>query len=662
MFRRPFLFAIWMVLAASGMAQSYDLSQRTDLLGDLSQAHWYFHTGDNPAWASPGFDDSHWPLLSADSGWAEQGYAGYHGFAWYRIHLHLPRPEMQLALSPVHIDNAYRIYFDGAEVGGVGGMTPTSALLHRPYDFYELTAHGTDAVIAIRVWSFSFGAPYGVGGFHRSGDRLYGFASQGGFLIGSPEPIGQLNDYRKSRIPIDDGADFIVAGLMIPVCPFFVLLWSRQRESRVYLWFGISALFVPWTQSFLYGLFPNTLLNTRYVFLCTDLAYAALVVSSALVIYELVDRPRTRSLPWIIGGCVLVTLARLVGFLLPAIGFEPIAPATDRLLLVIALAGFYWLTFSLLISNWHMRDARRMFWPWLLRSIGSICNALVSLTFTAGLQHKFSSLPPVIRHPIPVDLGLIGLVTMVPVMCWVLLERFAEINNQHARQRSEVEAARRVQSILLRAYAARQSTWQIDSVYQPADEVGGDFFHTADLPNSTTRVVVGDVSGKGLGAALLVSAIVGALDMESRSNASPGEVLATLNTVLIDRGHGGFTTAVCAQLAADGSVILANAGHLAPYLNGEEVPLPSGLPLGIVASLDYEEVTRRLFPGDRITLLSDGVVEAQNQARELFGFERTRSLSTESANKIVQAAQDFGQEDDITVLTLTMAQPGPARA
>ena len=118
---------------------------------------------------------------------------------------------------------------------------------------------------------------------------------------------------------------------------------------------------------------------------------------------------------------------------------------------------------------------------------------------------------------------------------------------------------------------------------------------------------------------------------------------------------GGFATCVCADISEDGELTLANAGHLAPYCNGEEIPLDSSLPLGIYHHAEYSETTLKLAPGDQLTFLSDGVVEAQSPTGELFGFDRTAAISTQSAEAIAAAAQAFGQEDDITVLTLTFA-------
>jgi len=119
---------------------------------------------------------------------------------------------------------------------------------------------------------------------------------------------------------------------------------------------------------------------------------------------------------------------------------------------------------------------------------------------------------------------------------------------------------------------------------------------------------------------------------------------------------GGFATCICADLSADGTVKIANAGHLSPYRNGAEIQCEPGLPLGMTPDAEYSELAMGLAPGDRITFLSDGVVEARNAAGELFGFERTAAISTQSADSIAHAAQTFGQEDDIIVLTLTLAR------
>jgi serine phosphatase RsbU (regulator of sigma subunit) len=167
-------------------------------------------------------------------------------------------------------------------------------------------------------------------------------------------------------------------------------------------------------------------------------------------------------------------------------------------------------------------------------------------------------------------------------------------------------------------------------------------------------VLVGDVSGKGLKAAMNGVLAIGALRTLAAEQLSPGPLLERLNAEMTGAQDGGLITCLCVHIAPDGAAVLANAGHLAPYRNGEEMPVESGLPLGIVAAAQYAETRLKLAPGETLTLMSDGVVEARNAAGELFGFERTRAISGDSAQEAAQAAQAFGQEDDITVLTVTL--------
>ena len=127
-------------------------------------------------------------------------------------------------------------------------------------------------------------------------------------------------------------------------------------------------------------------------------------------------------------------------------------------------------------------------------------------------------------------------------------------------------------------------------------------------------VLVGDVSGKGLKAAMLVSVTVGMLRRERSS--SPAEILAGLNEGLVGRCGGGFVTCCCAHFDADGTVTIANAGHPSPYIDGREVEVEAGLPLGIAPGMEYAELVTR---GEQFTLVSDGVVEAENASASCSG-------------------------------------------
>ncbi len=165
-------------------------------------------------------------------------------------------------------------------------------------------------------------------------------------------------------------------------------------------------------------------------------------------------------------------------------------------------------------------------------------------------------------------------------------------------------------------------------------------------------MVIGDVSGKGMPAAMTVSLLVGTFRTLAHYTQSPSEILAAMNIRMLARSHGGFTTCLVLRADEDGTITVANAGHLVPYLAGEELSLENGLPLGLSAATDYVESTFRFVPGQQLTLITDGVVEARDKTGAHFGFDRTAGLSIQPAEAIARAAQAFGQEDDITTLTL----------
>jgi serine phosphatase RsbU (regulator of sigma subunit) len=196
--------------------------------------------------------------------------------------------------------------------------------------------------------------------------------------------------------------------------------------------------------------------------------------------------------------------------------------------------------------------------------------------------------------------------------------------------------------------------YAIESIYRPAAQVGGDFFQVIPLSGSQTLVVMGDVSGKGLSAAMIVSMIIGMLRAISGISNDPRQILVELNTMLFEHKHSGFVTCLAVRLDHSGSVTVANAGHLPPWLNGVEIAIPGSVPLSVLASATPEQVVLEMRPGDRLTLLTDGVVEARDQQGVLFGFERTEALMRDglSALAIAEAALNHGQDDDLTVISV----------
>ncbi len=231
-------------------------------------------------------------------------------------------------------------------------------------------------------------------------------------------------------------------------------------------------------------------------------------------------------------------------------------------------------------------------------------------------------------------------------------KRYARTHTEMALLESEMAAARQVQQLILPAQDQSFPGYTVESAYQPSRQVGGDFFQIFPAGKCGLLIVIGDVAGKGLPAAMLVSLLVGSIRATAEETNDPVLMLRRLHDRLFGRMGDGFSTALAARISDDGLVTIANAGHLSPYLDGEEVQLPGALPLGVDGGGQYEATAFQLRPGSRLTFYSDGVVEAQKPDGELFGFDRARTISMQPAAAIVDAAVRFGQSDDITVVTI----------
>jgi serine phosphatase RsbU (regulator of sigma subunit) len=258
-----------------------------------------------------------------------------------------------------------------------------------------------------------------------------------------------------------------------------------------------------------------------------------------------------------------------------------------------------------------------------------------------------------------IDIRAVPDILFVFVTLFVLYLRYRDEQARQAAISQDLAAARRMQELLLADSAEMPAGFAVDAIYRPAREVGGDFYRTVPLEDGSLLVILGDVSGKGLDAAMLVAVILGSLANETHR--SPASLLAYLNRAVMGRTGGGFITACCARFYPDGRTVLANAGQISPYLDGKELEVESGLPLGISADAEYTDTETSL--DGAVTFLSDGVVEASNASGELLGFDRMCALTTKPAEEIAEAAQRWGQDDDITVLKvmrIAKLQPVPA--
>jgi len=239
---------------------------------------------------------------------------------------------------------------------------------------------------------------------------------------------------------------------------------------------------------------------------------------------------------------------------------------------------------------------------------------------------------------------------------------------ERARIEQELRTARQIQESLLPKAVPSLPGWELTPSYQPATEVGGDFYDFIPFADGRVGIVIGDSSGKGIPAALLMATARTMLRTAARATASPGAVLARVNDLLAGEiVPGMFVTCFYALFdPASGRITFANAGHDVPYRRhgGDVAELrATGMPLGLMPGMRYEEGEATLAGDDTVLFYSDGLVEAHNGAREMFGFPRLCRLVRDAPPQTSLIADlmqdlaaftgpDWAQEDDITLLTL----------
>ena len=242
---------------------------------------------------------------------------------------------------------------------------------------------------------------------------------------------------------------------------------------------------------------------------------------------------------------------------------------------------------------------------------------------------------------------------------------------ERERAEQELKVARRIQQASLPEEVPTLEGWQINPYFRPAREVGGDFYEFFELPNGKLGFAVGDATGKGVPAALVMTGTCAFLGgVATAASSSPGEVLAQVNEALLARiPPNMFVTCFYGVLdPKSGHFSYANAGHNLPcccHVEGATTELNArGMPLGLMQGMSYEENETVLERGESVLFYTDGLIEAHNSQGEMFGTPRLRSLLSErfegrrglSATLVEELERFTGegweQEDDITLLTL----------
>jgi hypothetical protein len=651
-------------------AQSFDLNKGREPVASLDGL-WRFQPGDSPQvpsaspsgkqtfrWAQPGFDDSTWPMLLSGRSWSSQGYTGLSGFAWYRFTVTVPPGDKPTSLLLAPIITSYQVYVDGAPVGGSGKMPTNLPNTVISYHLFPLTQSGsTDSRIvhvAIRVWHSPVWASYVGGGPF--------FA---GHIAGDPKLLEKEQRHHQitRNLGYVDAYSYTITAALVGLailCLFFI----RPGEFE-YLWFALMLLAQAADIALLVGKqvfsFPS-----QIVYDLADGVLVGVTIFSALCFFSIVLKIR-------LGRVGRVFLALVASSPFPSVFYWPgwASPAVSAAIQICCLIpAIAWILFILIKRSFTGNlDARLLLFPTLL-DLGYYLadNVAIALGQAGWIDNPYIlSSTPIPLPPFTLRTGILLHLVFLLALLVFLIRRFSMARRKEVHLAGEIEAARQVQLILMPDQLDQCPGFTVESIYQPAEQVGGDFFQQMADNQGGMLVVVGDVSGKGLPAAMMVSVLVGAIRAEARHSSDPAGMLASLNERMMGRSSGGFTTCLAVHISAGGLLTIANAGHLPPYLNGRELEIPGSLPLGILARVNYENLSVQLDPGDRLTFVSDGVVEAQaktppkSQSTALFGFDRTRALSLRPAAEIAAAARFFGQTDDITVVTVEFSgAPSPS--
>jgi hypothetical protein len=630
---------------------------------------WKFTVGDSPIdpathaplWAQPSFDDSQWETVDLTpkgahdplggfsdyvKGWTARGHAGFSGYAWYRIRVQVAaQPGEKLALAgPSYVDDAYELYSDGILIGSFGKFTRSQPTYYftQPmmYNLPQAPAAGSPfRVLAFRFWM----AP----------NTLVSEADTGGMhtapLLGDASAV--LARYQLRWLePLRAQAAGTLEGLLFLILAAVAFSLTRfDRSDPVYVWMGsvllllaanaILIIIATWTQ---------TLSAVADLLLQDGILFPLLLGAWVMVwwVWFRLERPA-----WAPRAVALLTVGFMVSTVIGENLLYPLISLSVADVFHTVSIGVRFTLLMLLILVVILGIRRQGAEGWLV--LPAVVLLMISLFTTELLllHIRMNWFPFGLRF----SLTQVANLLLTVVLFVLLLRRLLLSVRQQRLLALDVKQAQEVQRVILPQARTTVPGLVIESEYRPATEVGGDFFqiipHAGD---GSLLIIAGDVTGKGLKAGMLVALLVGAIRSTAELNGDPLFILEALNRRLMGRGEA-HATCLALRIAADGKVILANAGHMPPYLNGEPIGVEGALPLGMTEKADFSTMRFQLAEGDRLVMVSDGIAEATGPDGQLFGFERVHELvrTARSATEVASTAQSFGQEDDISVITVT---------
>ncbi len=603
--------------------------------------NWLFMPDDNPVWASPSLNDSGWRVLSSSKPLSAYGLHNLR-YGWYRKHILVRLGVQHLAIGVQNLHGSYELFVNGVLLGSAGdsaGMVKYTKLGMQSYSVPDrVIGQQGQVLLAIRV------------AFNAAGVTGRGTSTP----IDATSRLSLIDErsaaHEASYIDVHNAADSVVLAFLsftvgLVALALFLAIPTRQEylAAAIALLAGSLELGSTIWEQVDASTFP--LYVARYAFLA---------ISNVALIEFVRSIVRQNRVLWLL-TLEAFTFIGPIFALLAVLGFGSIYLAFADFfvpLLTAACIEYLLLTKGSLRGN---IEARVLLPAILAVGLARLWDFATRSLYFAHVTPSVIKVPTLPLGSFRSDLFALADFLFYFTMLLFLVLRTVVIARERARIGAELEAANTTQQLLMSRKAQATPGFEVETVYHPASEVGGDFFFVSSIEEKAQferplLVVVGDVSGKGLTAAMRVAMILGVLGSED--SGQPCDILRHLNAVLWNDAVPGFTTTCCVRFEPDGRFILANAGHIAPYIDGREIETPPALPLGLVADQEYESVVGSLQGTQRMVLFSDGVVEAGSSTREILGFGRLSALLQQSAGAIADTARTFGQEDDITVVAI----------
>ena len=652
-----------LLCAASGLhGQTFNLQTGREAVASLDGL-WRFHTGDNPAWADPKFDDSQWPLLRSDDVWDHQGYENYGGFAWYRFTVAVPEGSRDWSIYLGPMETGYQLFVDGHLAGSFGPILNSRnySLSSRAFAISPAAAADPRTFhIAIRAWHAPVWADYVPGGFF--GSSYFGDSR----LIAQRAATARSLQWNE----LVDEYTYAVLGTLVGLVVF--VLFFIRREEREYLWFALLLL----ANAIDIGLD-----------ICRQLALIPLPISdfiegsvqsaalfAALAFFSVVLRaPRSRTW-WLVAALLLIDppTVFLYVFNISSVGIAGL------LATLAVLPATVWIPVTLLKRALQRdRDALILLVPTLLWQGFPFIDNILLITWELGWQRWVAYWPfPLLTKPFVVmPRTAVGIIYIFALLLF-LIRRFSFARQEETRLSSELEFAHSIQRTLVPPISASFSGYDLNGLSLPSEKVGGDLVDVVLLPNRSILAYVADVSGHGLQAGILMGMVktaVRTILLESCDD--PAFLLASLcdrlNRALptVKESHMYATlSAIC--LAPDGRIQYTLAGHPSIlYYQASSRTVQAltcyQLPIGLLPVDAYISHSLQIEQGDLLAIATDGILEAANTQQEEFGSDRIAALLTQMPGQdlasirdsIVSAAQAFGkQADDQTILLIRRAE------